>query len=533
MFIEGIGDDFVKTCLCKLHAIILLISPLVLLSCTDYKESIVQYTTADRTPDISPDYSGLIIPPNIAPLNFMVEEPAQKYHVKIYSDNGSNIDIFSLSSKIIIPQKQWGDLLSTNKGSKLFIDIYTKDISGAWMRYSSIVNEISNDAIDGFVVYRRMNFTHKHFNGSMTIYCRDLSSYRQKLVMHNEWLEKGCINCHASAENKSDKMLMGVRSYQVYGVGTLLVEGNKISYLDTKFGYTSWHPSGRLVAYSIDELPMIYHSSRTETRDTIGVDSLIAYYRFDEKQVKKVPPFARKDHLETWPQWSADGKYLYSCNMPKLWDGALIEDAAKHYKDVKYDLARASYDIDADKWGPMETVVSAKDTGMSVAMPITSPDGRWLTFCMAEYGYFPPWNPTSDIYMIDLQSGNNDYKKLSLSSDQSEGWRSFSSNSKWIAFSSKRDDGVFTRTYFSYIDDEGNTSKPFIMPQKDPAYYDSCLDTFTVPEFITAPVMRTANRLFNAVSGSQKIAVDSPITGATPKVNTADDLDGNYNEREN
>jgi hypothetical protein len=210
--------------------------------------------------------------------------------------------------------------------------------------------------------------------------------------------------------------------------------------------------------------------------------------------------------------------------------------APEYYEEVKYNLSRISYDIEQDKWGQLETIVSAKKTDMSVSMPRTSPDGRWLSFCMTDFGYFPPWNPTSDIYLMDLESGQKtgqyNFHKLQVSSDKSEGWQSWSSNSRWIAFSSKKDYGIFTRTYFSYIDDDGKASKPFVMPQKDPEYYDSCLETFTVPELITGPVKTTRSQLGRTVRAPATIKVDIPITLATPKAGAVDHQEDQWQERE-
>ena len=314
-------------------------------------------------------------------------------------------------------------------------------------------------------------------------------------------------------------MLLGIRS-EAYGNSTLLVKNGTVNKIGTKFGYTSWHPSGRLAVYSIDNLPMFFHSARDEVRDTVGLDSLLAYYVIDSKTVKTSPKFSKKDRLETWPVWSPDGRYLYFCSAPMLW-----QDTSKvppdRYREVKYDLVRISYDINNDQWGELETVLSAQDTGLSIAMPRISPDGRWLSFCMCSYGYFPPWNPNSDLYLIDLeaarQTGQFKYRRVGISSDQSEGWQCFSSNSRWMVFSSKRDDGIFTRSYFSYVDQEGRVHKPLVMPQKDPSFYNSCLETYNVPEFITQPIRATGGRLGRVVCSSRQITVDMPITMATPK----------------
>jgi hypothetical protein len=117
--------------------------------------------------------------------------------------------------------------------------------------------------------------------------------------------------------------------------------------------------------------------------------------------------------------------------------------------------------------------------------------------------------------MMDLQTGQ--YNKLDINSEYSESWHSWSSNSRWIAFSSKRQGGMFTRTYFSYVDKSGKAYKPFILPQEDPAFNDSFLKTYSVPELITGPVDVGSRELAGAVRSSNEIKVLLPITGATPK----------------
>jgi len=176
--------------------------------------------------------------------------------------------------------------------------------------------------------------------------------------------------------------------------------------------------------------------------------------------------------------------------------------------------------VETDEWGQPETVLSAEETGMSILCPRISPDGRFLVFCMCEYGCFPVYQPSSDLYMMDLQTGQ--YHKLIINSEFSESWHSFSSNSRWLVFSSKRRDGLFTRIYFSYVDKDGSVYKPFILPQKDPAYYDSLLQTYSVPELVKSPVKVSPNALARAVRRSEKIEVHIPFTGATAGAESSD-----------
>jgi len=174
---------------------------------------------------------------------------------------------------------------------------------------------------------------------------------------------------------------------------------------------------------------------------------------------------------------------------------------------------RISYDVNADAWGEPEIVLSARETGLSILQPRVSPDGKLLLFCMCRYGCFPVYQPTSDLYMMDLETG--DHTKLEINSPLAESWHSWSSNSRWIAFSSRRRGGLFTRCYLSYVDETGRAHKPFILPRSDPQSYDSLLKSISVPELITGPVSVDAKTLSRCARSGEAVAVDA-VTGASP-----------------
>jgi Tol biopolymer transport system component len=314
-------------------------------------------------------------------------------------------------------------------------------------------------------------------------------------------------------------MFIGIRKPRSGGA-TLLVEDGVVNKIGTNFGYTSWHPSGRLAVYSINKVRQFFHTARNEVRDVIDLDSALAYYLVDSKTVKTSPMIAQSTRLETYPAWSADGRHLYFCSAPLLW-GSQDKLPPEGYEQLKYSLVRISYDLERDQWGEVETVLSARDTGQSILLPRISPDGRWLLFCMCNYSCFPVYQQSSDLYIMDLkeakETGRYEYHRLDINSDQSESWHSWSSNSRWIVFSSKRDYGVFTRCYISYVDENGRAYKPLVLPQKDPAFYDSCLETFNTPELVTGAISATGERLSRVVRSPEEISVSMPITMATPK----------------
>jgi hypothetical protein len=504
----------------------------------------------ERPARIHPDYSGVVAPPNIAPLNFVVREDGRRFYVRIAAERGEPIEIANRSGQVLIPERPWRRLLDANAGKSIHVDICVQTADGTWTQFEPITNRIAAEPIDEVLVYRKLHPGAGAW-GRIGIYQRDLRSFAESLVLDNRYFSNGCVNCHTFCNNRTDRMLLGIRSSE-YGSSALLVDDGDVRKIGTKFTYTSWHPSGKVAIYSVNAVSQFFHSSGHEVRDVIDLDSYLAYYVIEAGVTKTAPDIAKKDRLETYPTWSPDGRYLYFCSAPLTWTQRNV--VPQDYGQIKYDLMRIAYDVERDEWGPLETVLSAEDagpnraegvppsdrgqslpredrgdaraTGLSILLPRVSPDGRWLVFCMCEYGCFPVYRPGSDLYIIDLEAaaktGRYEYHPLAAAnSDQSESWHSWSSNSRWLAFSSKRNSAPFTRTYLAYVDAEGRAYKPVLLPQKDPTFYDSYLRTYSVPELATEPVRATRETLARAIRGSERISVIPPITMATPQAGTA------------
>jgi hypothetical protein len=138
---------------------------------------------------------------------------------------------------------------------------------------------------------------------------------------------------------------------------------------------------------------------------------------------------------------------------------------------------------------------------------------------MSNYGYFSILFASSDLFLLDLKTMA--YRKLPVNSEQSESYHSWSSNGRWFVLASKRKDGLCSRLYFSYVDAMGNAHKPFIMPQKDPAFYDTFIKNYNLPEMIDGPVTMSHWKLMQAahktpVQAAFDSAVDvDALSGAT------------------
>src|SRR4030065_640256 len=128
-------------------------------------KAIEEYVEVAVEPGISPDYSDIVIPANISPINFRILEQGQLYFARIHADGGKAIDIFSKTGLMRIPPREWRALLKSNKGNKIFFDIYVMDAGQGWKKFRSITNTIAEDDIDGYVVYRRMKAIYNWWKG--------------------------------------------------------------------------------------------------------------------------------------------------------------------------------------------------------------------------------------------------------------------------------------------------------------------------------------------------------------------------------
>ncbi len=465
-----------------------------------------------RRPRITPDYVGIVVPPNVAPLNFTIDEPGERYAVKVYSASGEPIEVAARTGDIVISEKRWKDLLGANAGKELSVDVYVKTESGLWNRYETITNTIAEETIDSHLVYRFMTPS-SYFPKPMQIRQRNLETFDEEVLLDTRSYGNGCANCHSFVGNRPDPMLIGIRS-TTFPSATVYAHAGGVEKIGAKFGYTAWHPSGRIVTYSINDVRQFFHTAQNEIHDVVDLDSLIVYHDIEKNETKTAPALSDKARLETYPAWTPDGKYLYFCSAPLLWTD-METVPPRRYDEVQYDLMRIAYDVETDTWGALETVLSAADTGLSILLPRVSPDGRFLLFCMSRYGCFPVYQPTSDLYMMDLSTG--EYWKTSANSEYSESWHSWSSNSRWIVFSSKRQGGLFTRPFISHVDEGGRTRKPFVLPQEHPSFYASCYHLYSVPELIAGPMAADGAALLEAVVGPTRISVVNSITGATSK----------------
>ena len=152
-------------------------------------------------------------------------------------------------------------------------------------------------------------------------------------------------------------------------------------------------------------------------------------------------------------------------------------------RNLQYRLVRIPFDESSGTIGTHVDTLLSPDSCLqtprksSVCHPRISPDGRYLLYTVADYGTFPIWH----LQLMDLQTGAIDTLAV-VNSGKSDTYHSWSSNSRWFVFASKRDDGLYGKPYFCYIDKDGKAHKPFCLPQEHPTFYDNNLKSFNAPE---------------------------------------------------
>jgi len=453
---------------------------------------------------IFPDYTGITVPPNIAPLNFFIDMEGCRFVVDFIGENGYT---FSISTKqnVEIPMEKWRKLLSENMGKSYHVQIYRK-FNNVWEKLSVVTNKISIDPIDPYLTYR---LTPPGYDiwWFLNIQQRHLESFEVVDVMNNNFSIPTCINCHTPNQHNPDEFVMHARGEFP---GTIIYKDGEFMRINTRTeemklpgSYLTWHPSGRFLAFAVLRAMIYFHADVFERHKVWEAGNpRIALLDLETMTMMASQELNTMDTMthETYPAWSSDGKWLYFCKaiVP---DGFDTVFGTEKFLDLQMNLLRVPFDEKNIAFGKAETVVDAVKLNKSASQPKTSPNGRWMTFVMAGSGQNPTWRNDANLYIMDLQT--MDWWPLAAvnSDNDADYYTSWSSNSRWIVFASRRKNGLVTLSHFAHIDENGNAKKSFVLPQKDPRFYKSFLRSFSVTEFATGKVKPTVADIEAAAKG--------------------------------
>ncbi|KPJ56031.1 MAG: hypothetical protein AMS16_03110 [Planctomycetes bacterium DG_58] len=356
---------------------------------------------------------------------------------------------------------------------------------------------ISKDPADNAVVYQLVDppFTHEK---TPSIYVRDIRKRTPQLFLSTR--QQYCVNCHAwsSSTGRHGKVGLQVRyrgkdeqehrSYlALYDIDER--RGRKIILpFDVKLStFTSWSPDGTKLAISARQKfpattgPMVF-----ETQN-LGQDSDIAVYDAVGGTGGLLPGACDPKTIEVYPRWSPDGKSIVYSSAPGGRDPALTQ----------YDIVVIPYND--CRGGTAQPIPGASANGKSNHFPRFSPNGKWFSFVRSNWGSLI--KASSNIWIMSSDFKTEPRPLECNASYAADSWHSWSSNSRWVVFASKRDDGIFARLYMTRIDDEGKASPAVRVPIEDPRIRMS----FNIPEFVENVPRIEERRLFDGISVETEI----------------------------
>lgn len=489
-------------------------------ACSDMPDSSTA-RRVPRTPRLDPDYTSLTIPPNIAPLNFRIQEEARDYAVRITPAAGEPIWVQAARGMCRVDPAQWSRMLAASRGERLAYDVYVKDDGGTWKRYQRIFNTVAQEPIDSYIVYRQL-MPNRMLSSIRGIYQRHLESFSRSAVLTLRSGTFDCLNCHTFHDHNPDRFLFHVRGQHA---GMMLVVDGEMRKIETRrepmfrpLAYSSWHPNGIHVAATINMFASHFRTRPGQLYfQAIEKRGDLVVYRVDNNVISSTEGVFGPEYIETHPCWSHDGRHVYYVRCK---DRPLVS-----YRDMdtfKFDLMRIAYDTTDDQWGTPETVVAYSDLGKSCAFPRPSACGRYVLHILADRGTYPIHQASADLYMLDMTTGVH-ARLDSACSDLSESYPRWSSNGRWLSFLSTRRDGMSALPYFAYFDSTGHVHRAFLLPQKAPDFYDTFTDTYNTLELVTGRIDPDAFRLAQAVKQpAQRAEFPDPpevdaYTGATWK----------------
>lgn len=430
---------------------------------------------------IYPDYMGVTVPSNIAPLNFHYTAEGIRKARTIVRFNDTVVEF--AGKDVIWDMQQWKSLLESACGDTLR---FSSEISFKGGRKEMLEWEVcvSADRIDPYLTYRLIEPGYEVWH-EVEIRERCIENFEERAISDWKNTNNSCMNCHVHSQARSDLSIFYVRGKDG---GAFLNRNGELRKLALRAGdmvsgtvYGELHPSGRYGVFSSNIIIPGFHAQGSRRLEVYDTQSDLVLADFDRNELVIPDVLARKDVLETFPVFSADGCSIYYCAADTM---ALPGDIEK----LRYSLMKVGFDPQTGRIGnDPQMVWDAAEHKASVCHPKCSPDGKWVMYTVADYGTFPIWHSECQLEMMNLHTGEiNEMDQVN--SDRSDTYHSWSSDSRWFVFASKRGDGKYGRPYFCHVDETGGLTKPFVLPQEDPWHYENSLRSYNIPDLSDGPV---------------------------------------------
>lgn len=440
-------------------------------------------TRVEEYPSIYPDYIGVTIPVDIAPLNFNFSDEDIE-GMDVVAKGSKNGEIHTSGEWADFDIDEWHKLAEENRGGKITFTVCVEK-NGRWSQYKDFDIFVSNDELGEWgLTYRRIAPGYEK-GGDMGIYQRAISTFDEYAIVTKTLTPGLCMNCHTPNRTNPSRTTLQIRGENG---GTMLLTDDKLEFVDTKTpetkaagSYSYWHPEGNFCAISTSSVHQAFFTGTGQRLEVFHTFSDVEIWDIRTNQLI-LSPLLRTEDLEIFPAFSHDGKWLYystskPCNVPY------------EYDKVKCSLCRVAFDAEKGVIGEkVDTLLNGPATGLSYTLVRPSYDGRWLMYTVSCRGNFPVCQNDANLWLMDLKDGTCKELEI-LNSKWAESYHNWSGNSRWFVYSSKKEDGLYSFLYLSSINNYGEVTKPFLLPQRNPRkYYREMMNSFNVPDFTKVPV---------------------------------------------
>ena len=328
-----------------------------------------------------------------------------------------------------------------------------------------------------------------------------------------------CGNCHSFS---GDGSVLGLDvdygndkgGYAILPVSKQMVMNDEkiITWSDYKkddgeltFGLLSQvSPDGRYVISTVKDRAVFVATPGIEFSQLFfPIKGILVVYDTETGTYAPLPGADDPEYVQSNPTWSRDGKTIVFARTKAYRKDAIAnaESILLSEKDVpefiedkepfKFDLYRVPFN--EGRGGKAEPIEGASHNGKSNYFAKFSPDGKWIVFCKAEN--YMLLMPDSELYIIPAEGG--EARRLRANTRRMNSWHSFSSNGRWLVFSSKANT-PYTQLFLTHIDEDGESTPPVVLER-----FTGSDRAANIPEFVPLPadaIAKIKERFLDAYS---------------------------------